>query len=160
RTRRTVSATSSAGERTAARVTVHWRATTWSVRPFQGESAVTVRCVVAESHGQGACATRWRLPAYANRTGRLAAPGMRGSEVHDSLTVALKIPRPWPRHHGGSGGRYWPAIITVWHREPGGHDSGAVCKPYRRVFDEGTRTWRLKPSHAWRLHFWHWRIQV
>lgn len=61
---------------------------------------------------------------------------------------------------GGSWKWWWPPLVTVWHREPGGHDSGEVCKPYRRVFDEADRAWKLKPRNGWRLHFWHWRIQV
>jgi hypothetical protein len=82
--------------------------------------------------------------------------------VHDPLTVAFQVRRPWPRKFHGvlEGRRYWPAVVVVWHREPGGHDSGEVCKRYRRVFDEATRTWHQEWSNRWRLHFWHWRIQV
>jgi hypothetical protein len=63
--------------------------------------------------------------------------------MHDPLCVAFEIKRPWPHRREANGWRYWPALITVWHREPGGHDSGTVCS-YR--------------TH-WR-HPWHWRIQV
>lgn len=89
--------------------------------------------------------------------------------MHDPLVVAFEIRRPWPKRQRrttgpswswgyGRGRRwrpgafmniagvrlYWPALITVWHAEPGGADSGTVCK------------WT---SH-WRWHAHHWRIQV
>jgi hypothetical protein len=50
---------------------------------------------------------------------------------------------------------HWPAIVTVWHREPGGRDSGEVCRHYRRLPDGTTRTLR-----GWRLHAHHWRVQI
>jgi len=40
-------------------------------------------------------------------------------------------------------GLYWPSLITVWHREPGGNDSGEVCS---------------RSSWIWHVH--HWKIQV
>lgn len=52
-------------------------------------------------------------------------------------------------------GWYWPTMITIWHREPGGHDSGEVCKHYRRERDGGVRVLR-----GWRWHVHHWRIRV
>jgi hypothetical protein len=55
---------------------------------------------------------------------------------------------------------FWPPLITVWHREPGGHDSGEVCPHTRRVFDEKTHKWQWVPVRRWRWHVWHWRIQV
>lgn len=72
--------------------------------------------------------------------------------MHDPLTVAFEIRRPWPRRYKARtvDGRelparhYWPALITVWHREPGGLDSGEVCRPFG----------------SWRFHVHHWRIQV
>lgn len=39
---------------------------------------------------------------------------------------------------------YWPALVTVWHCEPGGHDALTVCEHASR----------------WRWHVHHWRIQV
>lgn len=64
--------------------------------------------------------------------------------MHDPLVVAFEIKRPWRTRAGLSGFRYRPAVITVWHREPGGRDSGDVCRY----------------SGHWRLHVHHWRIQV
>lgn len=63
--------------------------------------------------------------------------------MHDSLVVAFEIKRPWPNRRGKSGYRYWPALVTVWHREPGDADALSVCK-------HGTR---------WQLHIHHWRLQ-
>lgn len=45
---------------------------------------------------------------------------------------------------------YWPSIITIWHVEPGGADSGTVCKQWADH----------KPRNRWRFHFWHWHVQV
>lgn len=83
--------------------------------------------------------------------------------MHDPLTVAFEIRRPWPQRTAPIGrdatrwrirysafwrlaGRdyFWPALITVWHREPGSRDAGTVCR--------GRRTRRL--------HVHHWRLQI
>lgn len=80
--------------------------------------------------------------------------------MHDPMCVAFTIPRPWPKRQKrtfgparwrlkgkfwniAGRGIYWPSLVTVWHVEPGGRDSGTVCK-YR--------------DH-WK-HPHHWRIQV
>ncbi|MFD0429452.1 hypothetical protein ACFQ60_22515 [Streptomyces zhihengii] len=50
---------------------------------------------------------------------------------------------------------YFPALVVVWHREPGGRDGLTVCG--RRVQRrDGTWRWR----RGWRLHVHHWRIQL
>lgn len=54
---------------------------------------------------------------------------------------------------------HWPALVTIWHLEPGGKDSGEVCKHRTRWQDE-TGTWHSKAKRAWRWHVHHWRIQV
>jgi hypothetical protein len=64
--------------------------------------------------------------------------------MHDPMVVAFDIPRPWPRRNRFSGRRYWPALITVWHVEPGGHDAFEVCKH----------------SSHWQWHVWHWKVQI
>ena len=53
-------------------------------------------------------------------------------------------------------GFYWPSIITVWHREPGGADSGEVCKHFRKV--PGTE--RHEVTRAWKWHVHHYSIQI
>jgi len=75
--------------------------------------------------------------------------------MHDPLVVAFEICRPWPRRSSLRGGRryrYWPPMVTVWHREPGGADAGEVCRHY----DRATR----KITHGWRFHVHHWSVQV
>lgn len=56
-------------------------------------------------------------------------------------------------------GYHFPSLITVWHVEPGGHDSGEVCKHYTRTRQPGG-TWKTRVTHGWRWHIHHWRIQV
>lgn len=41
-------------------------------------------------------------------------------------------------------------LATIWHVEPGGRDSGEVCKHWA----DG------KPKRAWKWHVHHWRIRV
>ncbi len=96
--------------------------------------------------------------------------------MHDPMVVAFDIPRPWPRPTPGGenaprwrftgrfwqvAGRryYWPSLITVWHVEPVGHDSGEVCKHHTRVQDADGK-WSYKFHHGWKAHVHHWKIQV
>jgi len=123
--------------------------------------------------------------------------------MHDPLTVAFEVRRPWPTssvlssasdravrwrmrlhhdcgtwcaddppHKEGAfpwwkpssysafwrlGGRnyYWPALIVVWHREPGGRDGLTGCsKRVQRRDGSWSRT------RGWRWHVHHWKIQV
>ncbi|MFL4947527.1 hypothetical protein ACJ6WE_09155 [Streptomyces sp. MMS24-I31] len=84
--------------------------------------------------------------------------------MHDPLTVAFEIRRPWPKtdawktEHAARfgirweiGGAFWvlagrglyfPGLITVWHRDPSGYDH-TTCRGKR-----------------WQLHVHHWRIQI
>lgn len=92
--------------------------------------------------------------------------------MHDPMTVAFQIHRPWPQRthdmqgwsrweiHGSHwrlAGRtyYWPSLATVWHVEPGGHDSGNVCKQYH-TDSEG----QTKILWTWKLHVHHWKIKI
>lgn len=80
--------------------------------------------------------------------------------MHDPMVVAFEIRRPWPKRVNWTGTRwYWPSIITVWHREPGGHDAGEVCKHYIRT-PLGDGQWTTKHLHGWKWHVHHWRLQV
>lgn len=84
--------------------------------------------------------------------------------MHDPLTVAFEIRRPWPQPDqwyaeqatrtgtrwklGGAFwvlagyGLYFPGLITIWHRDPSGYDDD-TCRGKR-----------------WRTHAHHWRIQI
>jgi hypothetical protein len=125
--------------------------------------------------------------------------------MHDPLTVAHVIIRPWPqrtsfsatgsrddgvrwkiRHHHDCGswcaedpphregafpwwkpssysrfwraaGRelYWPALVTVWHREPHGRDGLTECS--RRV-QRRDGTWHH--TRGWRWHVHHFKLQI
>ena len=67
-------------------------------------------------------------------------------------------PKGWtPRLAGRAFG--WYQILTVWHVEPKGRDSGEVCKHYRRWQDEAGK-WHSRPLKAWKWHVHHWQIQV
>lgn len=82
--------------------------------------------------------------------------------MHDPLTLAFSIRRPWPgvrRSHGSNPPRfrvglrafwnvgpyelYFPAVVSVWHHEPEGRDSGTVCRYDTR----------------WQWHVHHWRVR-
>lgn len=83
--------------------------------------------------------------------------------MHDPMVVAFSIRRPWPeRSKFAASGRpfwkmtfkspfwmiagrewYWPCLITIWHVDPSGYDSGVVCK------------W----SSKWQWHIHHWKFQ-
>jgi hypothetical protein len=82
--------------------------------------------------------------------------------MHDPDVVAFDIPRPWPtRIPLATGERqlWWPPIVTIWHREPGGRDSGTICKHGIRWQDE-TGAWQWKKLNGWKWHAWHWRVQI
>ncbi|MGW0578599.1 hypothetical protein ACWD25_22120 [Streptomyces sp. NPDC002920] len=122
--------------------------------------------------------------------------------MHDPLTVAFEIRRPWPErstlpaagdkavrwrirlhhdcgtwcaddpaHREGAfpwwkpssysafwrlNGRdyYFPSLITVWHREPGGRDGLTVCGKRVQRRDD---MWRFRRSWRWHVH--HWKLQ-
>ena len=66
--------------------------------------------------------------------------------MHDPLIQAFTIRRPWPmRRHNPARSWWWPPLITIWHREPGGHNAGTIC------------TLR---DNRWRAHVHHWHLQV
>lgn len=75
--------------------------------------------------------------------------------MHDPLVVAFEIRRPWPSKRDSTGWRYWPPLITVWHREPCGHDALTVCRKRTKLADA---TWKY--SRTWRWHVHHWKAQL
>jgi hypothetical protein len=71
-------------------------------------------------------------------------------------------PFPWWRPRSYSrfwrlAGRdlYWPPLVTIWHREPGGRDALTECQ--RRV-QRADGTWRY--AGHWRWHVRHFRYQL
>jgi hypothetical protein len=81
--------------------------------------------------------------------------------MHDPMTVAFEIRRPWPQirtphkprpfkigftcfWYIGKHELYWPGLITVWHVDPSGYDSNEDC-PY---------------SGRWQWHVHHWKLQI
>lgn len=84
--------------------------------------------------------------------------------MHDPLTVAFEVRRPWPKRDTwrtknaartgtrwrfsapyvvlAGRGLYFPCMITVWHRDPSGYDD-TTCRGKR-----------------WQLHVHHWKVQV
>jgi hypothetical protein len=114
--------------------------------------------------------------------------------MHDPMTLAWTIKRPWPKvsrrryakpkrnrrtlfRHLGPWELYWPSIVDCWHVEPGGNDSGDVCKHYRPVDEVPAWKVRLLPwfrhgrkddgtpaTYVWdrswaRTHWRHWSIR-
>jgi ribosomal protein S14 len=84
--------------------------------------------------------------------------------MHDPLTVAFEIRRPWPetadwrtKQAARDGirwrfnspfwvlagrGLYFPSLITIWHRDPSGYDHTTCTR------------------RGWKFHVHHWRLQV
>lgn len=76
------------------------------------------------------------------------------------MVVAFEIMRPWPRRSRVPGWpRYWPALVTVWHVEPGGRDAGEVCKHHTRYRD-ADGVWKFKARNYWKFHVHHFRVQL
>lgn len=47
--------------------------------------------------------------------------------MHDPLTVAWEIKRPWPAKTKSLKWRYYPPIVTIWHRDPERRGSDDSC---------------------------------
>lgn len=116
--------------------------------------------------------------------------------MHDPLVVAFEVRLPIPKrdsHHdydpnsksplrtkkwrickgpfwtiAGKGWYFNKTIVRVWHREPGGRDSGEVCKQHYSLHTK--HEWAPdgevgKPVYehfiiwTWKLHVHHWRLQ-
>ena len=73
--------------------------------------------------------------------------------MHDPDVLVFDIRSP--RRKNG----YRKPLVNVWHHEPGGRDSGEVCKHYIR-HQEPDGTWKGEPVSAWKWHVHHYRIQA
>lgn len=77
--------------------------------------------------------------------------------MHDPMTVAFEIKRPWPKpasKYFPKGRRYWPALVTVWHVDPAtGGDDDSCGFSYVRV-REVDRLWaHMEAEREWRFWF-------
>jgi hypothetical protein len=108
---------------------------------------------------------RTTFPASAN--GKRWAVRLHHDHHDDCPADCAKQPFPWWRLRSYSKfwrlaglDFYWAPLVTVWHREPRGHDSGEVCPHYRRWQDPESGQWRTKTLRRWRWHVHHWKVQV
>ncbi len=52
--------------------------------------------------------------------------------MHDPMTVAFEIKRPYPvRRTDAKSQRYWPPLVTVWHRDPESDGTDDSCGWFR-----------------------------
>lgn len=49
---------------------------------------------------------------------------------------------------------YFDSWVDVWHMEPGGADSGTICKTKWYKDRQG----RDRAKQTWRWHFWHYKV--
>ena len=89
--------------------------------------------------------------------------------MHDPDVVLFEIRRPWPhirklRYDAPRGmsfpfaralgfEAYWPSVVTVWHNEPNGADSGTVCRDGRGLGSKLSLT-SLRFAARHRRHLW------
>jgi hypothetical protein len=104
------------------------------------------------SRGDG---VRWRM-----RLSHDCGPWCSGDPPHKSGAFPWWKPGSYSRFWRMAGRDfYWPPLVTVWHREPGGYDALSVCRDrvHRR---HGKRAGEWKLTRGWHWHVWHWRFQV
>lgn len=61
--------------------------------------------------------------------------------MHDPMTVAFEIKRPWPYSKQFAGKRhwYWPAWLTIWHVDPETDGTDDSCGWFRPPLTEADR---------------------
>jgi hypothetical protein len=90
--------------------------------------------------------------------------------MHDPMSVAFNIRSPFKKTYP-DGWTYHEPFVTVWHVDPeiGGSDSSCFNATLVRTREDFRSEWRVSNASRvkrinyhvnWRLHFWHWRIQV
>lgn len=54
--------------------------------------------------------------------------------MHDPMTVAFEIRRPWPKRSSNfNGRRYWPTMATIWHVDPEKDGTDDSCGWFMRA---------------------------
>jgi hypothetical protein len=53
--------------------------------------------------------------------------------MHDPLTLAFQIKRPWPHRATVGGQRYWPPLVSIWHVDPERDGSDDSCGWFMRA---------------------------
>lgn len=80
--------------------------------------------------------------------------------MHDPMTVAFNIPRPWPDFRARTrklfGRLYWPSIATIWHVDPETDGSDNSCAWGFVRLTEAELEWaKLRAEHEWKMRFAH-----
>lgn len=115
------------------------------VRPWPQPSSLPA----TGSRGDG---VRWQIRHHHTCTGYCR----RNDPPHREGAFPWWKPRSYRRFWRLAGRDwYWPALVTIWHREPGGADALSVCQ---RRYQDKNGQWRY--SKGWRWHVRHWRVQV
>jgi hypothetical protein len=119
---------------------------------------------------------RWREKVDAKRYGRWGLYRQRRTNAANLGEPVYRWWRPkgWTLRLAGRnyGMRH---LVTVWHVEPGGRDSGTVCRhhirgdtwramprwrarldPFIKPLDDG----RWAADRSWKWHVWHWHLQI
>lgn len=72
--------------------------------------------------------------------------------MHDPLTVAFDIRRPWPKYNNTLKRWDWPSVATIWHKDPerGGSDDscdwfGRHRKLNKREEAVAQAVWNMEP---------------
>lgn len=68
------------------------------------------------------------------------------------------LPRAWEPRIAGRAFEF-RELVVIWHVEPGGHDSGDICKHYTR-WQDAEGAWQMKHLHGWKFHVHHWKVTV
>lgn len=90
-------------------------------------------------------------------------------ENFDPLEIVGQINWPWPTNVEGRS--VSTPFITIWHVDPGVCDNDDSCYEGMRAYYSGRgevdgypgqldQMWWFNKALAWRLHFWHWRVQI
>lgn len=116
------------------------------VRPWPSRSGFSA----TGSRGDG---TRWKIRHYHACTDYCRA----NDPPHRPGAFPWWKPRSYSRFWRVAGtDLYWPPLVTIWHREPGGADALSACQ--RRYQDKHGK-WRYSKGWRWHVHHWHVKVE-